>query len=955
MSITDPFWLVLAIPLAMSLWLWRLPSRLMFTLRCLSMALLVFALCGLCVRMPVRSGTVVVVADRSLSMPPRGDATAKEAADLVFSTIGGGDKLAVVSFAEKAAVEQSPQAAKLGGFSADVGREASHLADALDLGLSLIGRDEPGRILVVSDGRWTGRDLTSFTARAAATGVAVDYRLVERSSAGDLAVEHIRGPESVLPGESFMISAWIESPLAQPVSYELIGGSQVIAQGTQKVPPGRSRLLFRDTASRRGVREYTLRIQGEGTDPVPENNRARLLVGVRGARPILCVSQTGKSGLADLLTRSGLKVESRSAAQCDWSLEQLAGYSAVLLENQPAGQIGHVGLQNLAAWVSQSGGGMMCTGGKDSYGPGGYYKSPLEPIMPVSMELRREHRKFSLAIVVALDRSGSMAMTVGDLIRARNIGLDILRYYPSSPELHHRTALAAARSGDAKGALDLLTRSGLPLEDLSALDDAVRKARRNPFLPMDRILAEPFIDEGFGEDEPEPARVRGAQWEAQLIEDLAALHARLLKERVFETARQDGRRKRALAAFEAYHRLYTAKQGYYPGINAATMALCAGDTGAARKIAALLTATLSPESEDYWPLATLAEALLIVDRGGDAKDVLLRARNAHGADDGAKASTVLQFRRIGTVIDTNLDVLIDALRPRNVAVISGHMFRGTELDATAQAETEATIRARAEELFAAHNVGFVYGALACGSDIILAETALRMGAEFEAVLPFNTERFIETSVRIGDPPGEPGKWEKRFRAILDGTHGPCALTIMEPQDPIERDIDGYFFYGFRYAAGCALQRAAMLQTACGLIAVSDDTESDSVAGANRVLADWRMRGRPFDLIAYPHKRPPRPARARGKTAFRPVVFLWDGAPEAKDFEPRQAVQEDRQRLGYRRAHPSRRAARRVSRHRDHGGRDGDGPSGHRGSAQSEASFARDLRFRPRTRHKPQAR
>ncbi len=50
----------------------------------------------------------------------------------------------------------------------------------------------------------------------------------------------------------------------------------------------------------------------------------------------------------------------------------------------------------------------------DSYGPGGYYKSPLAPIMPVSMELRREHRKLSVAIVVALDRSGSMACTVPD-------------------------------------------------------------------------------------------------------------------------------------------------------------------------------------------------------------------------------------------------------------------------------------------------------------------------------------------------------------------------------------------------------------------------------------------------------------------------------------------------------------------------------------------------------------
>lgn len=474
------------------------------------------------------------------------------------------------------------------------------------------------------------------------------------------------------------------------------------------------------------------------------------------------------------------------------------------------------------------------------------------------------------------------AIACGDLIRARNIGLDILRYYPSSPELHHRTALAAARSGDAKGALELLARSGLPMDgDLSTLEDAVRTARRNPFLTMDRILADPFVDDAFGDDEPEPSAPRHSQWESQLVEDLAALHARLLKERAFATPSTDERRKRASASFDAYHRLYAAKQGYYPGINAATMALCAGDTKTARKIAALLTATVPHDSEDYWPLATLAEALLIVDQGGDAKDVLLRARDARGADDGAKASTVLQFRRIGTVVDTNLDVLIDALRPRNVAVISGHMFHGSELDSEAQDLTEATIRARAEKLFAAHNVGFVYGALACGSDIILAETALKMGAEFEAVLPFNTERFIEMSVKIGDPPGAPGKWEKRFRDILDGAHGPCTLTIMDPQDPINRDLDGYFFYGFRYAAGCALQRAALLQTACGLLVVSDETEADNIAGANRVVSDWRAHSRPFDVIPYPHKRPPRQKSVRGETAFRPVVFLWDGAPNAQ--------------------------------------------------------------------------
>jgi len=479
------------------------------------------------------------------------------------------------------------------------------------------------------------------------------------------------------------------------------------------------------------------------------------------------------------------------------------------------------------------------------------------------------------------------AIACGDLIRARNIGLDILRYYPSSPELHHRTALAAARSGDAHGALDLLVRSGLPMTgDLGELEDAVRKARKNPFLPMERILSEPFVDDGFGEDEAGTSGgsngAREAEFEAQLVEDLAALNARLLKEQAFESAREKDRRKQALWSFQAYHRLFEHKQGYYPGVNAATMALIAGDAETARRIAGKLVLSLSRDAEGYWPLATLAEALLISGRGDEAKAVLTKARGAKGADDGAKASTILQFRRLQETLAADMEVFVSALGPRNVAVFSGRIFRGNELDAAAQDATEAVIRQRAEEILAGHNVGIVYGALAAGTDIILAETALGLGAELDIVLPFATERFIETSVKIGDPADQPGKWEKRFRAILDGSQGARSLTIMDPTDPAERDLDGYFFYAFRYAAGCALQRAAMLQTRCRLVAVAEDGEPDTIAGTNQVLADWRQHERPFDLIAYPEPRPKRIMRKKAASAFRPVVFLWDASPDGKD-------------------------------------------------------------------------
>ncbi|MDX9981277.1 MAG: vWA domain-containing protein, partial [Lentisphaeria bacterium] len=95
------------------------------------------------------------------------------------------------------------------------------------------------------------------------------------------------------------------------------------------------------------------------------------------------------------------------------TLAELAGYSAVILENVTAGQVGTGTLNNLAPWVRETGGGLALTGGRNAYGPGGYFRSPLDPLLPVSMELRREHRKLRLAIVVALDRSGSMNAPAG--------------------------------------------------------------------------------------------------------------------------------------------------------------------------------------------------------------------------------------------------------------------------------------------------------------------------------------------------------------------------------------------------------------------------------------------------------------------------------------------------------------------------------------------------------------
>jgi len=414
MSLNWPVWLILILPMFVAFWLRPMSSRALTVLRAVTALLLVLAICGLSINLPSRNGCVVIVADRSLSMPAGSPAQQVEAADLLYRSMAGGDELAVVSFGQRTTVEQPPQRTRFSAFVTDVGNEASNLADGVDRAVSLIPRESPGRILVMSDGYATGGDVAAAAARAASSGIAIDYRAMQRSGAGDLAIERIDAPTSVAAAEAFMISAWVDSPRPQEVSYELVCGDQVLSTGQRAVPAGRSRMVFRDKAGDAGARAYRLRVRSttaEKDDPVVENNSARFLIGVRGAKPLLCVGPESSS-LAQLLAAGGLKIDRRSPDQCHWSLTELAGFTAVLVEDTPAGQIGKIGMETLSAWISEAGGGLWFTGGRNAYGTGGYFKSPLEPILPVSMELRREHRKLSLAIVVALDRSGSMAVPV---------------------------------------------------------------------------------------------------------------------------------------------------------------------------------------------------------------------------------------------------------------------------------------------------------------------------------------------------------------------------------------------------------------------------------------------------------------------------------------------------------------------------------------------------------------
>ena len=357
---------------------------------------------------------VVVVADLSRSMPADSRGRELEIVKLLEKRRGTGDRVGIVTYGREARIERLPEEfGEASAFVQDVDPEGSDLGGAIGLAASLIPRERPGRLIVISDGEANGAPVLAAAHEAAARGLPVDFRALSRGEAADIAVESLDLPGVVDEREPFQFSSLVRSDRTVEAEAVLLRDGTEIARRKQIFHPGTTQLIFRDVIERPGVARYRLELAAPG-DRVPENNFGNSAVRVQAPATILLVNATGGTdNLSRALAAAKMHVQTVSPVALPHDLAGLLAFRAVILENVPAGQVGPQALGALAQFAADLGGGLLVTGGGGSFGVGGYFKSALDPYLPVSMEIKSEHRKLSLAMVVTLDRSGSMAAPVG--------------------------------------------------------------------------------------------------------------------------------------------------------------------------------------------------------------------------------------------------------------------------------------------------------------------------------------------------------------------------------------------------------------------------------------------------------------------------------------------------------------------------------------------------------------
>jgi class 3 adenylate cyclase len=399
-------------------------------------------------------------------------------------------------------------------------------------------------------------------------------------------------------------------------------------------------------------------------------------------------------------------------------------------------------------------------------------------------------------------------------------------------------------------------------ENLLALEIALEGRQALSIAPIDDLaLIEQRLDELKYEKAITLSRL-GSIGEAR--ETLLALHrkrpdnaailsatGRTFKDLGLAAAEPINRRSNLEKAHSYYLHAFELGGGYYPAINAATIALWLEDRKTAcvlaEKVKDLCQSVLQKDPDDYWAAATIAEAELILSIKGDAvSPSALRyykraAAIAHQLRHwGDLSSTRRQAKLTCEILNWDFSSLQETFASPNVIIFSGHMIDTP--DRARPRFPPNLVSAVADEIrdrLRRNNAQIGVCSAACGSDLLFIEAMLERGAEIHVVLPWRREEFLRTSVAIsGDP-----YWQKKFVQLLDRA---TSVTYLSQQSAPSGNL------GYVYCNDCmngmALYRAETIGSKVAPMAVWDGKKGDGLGGTSSFVHFWRSRQHPVEII-----------------------------------------------------------------------------------------------------------
>jgi uncharacterized membrane protein len=356
---------------------------------------------------------VVFLLDASESLSEDAHQRARQFVAEAVTARHADDRHGVVVFGADAAVAQP-----LGSHSgvelaeAKVDGRGTNIFQAIQLALAVLPPDQANRIVLLSDGRQNAGNALAVAGAAKSAGTEVHYVVAPLGFEQEVVAQELILPQEVKFGEPFYarVVAWSHRDTDGRVS--LFRNGEFVGSQRVRLTAGKNVLSYRQALELDGVHVYQAAIEVPG-DAIEQNNRAVGTVLVRGRPRVLIADRDRQHAqpLAAALRSQRIEVAVVDPAGLPKDQAGLQRYDGVILSDVSAVRLNRNQMTQIRNYVRDHGGGLIMVGGEESFGLGGYYKTPVEEALPVTMEVRQKVDIPNLSIVLSIDRSGSMSMS----------------------------------------------------------------------------------------------------------------------------------------------------------------------------------------------------------------------------------------------------------------------------------------------------------------------------------------------------------------------------------------------------------------------------------------------------------------------------------------------------------------------------------------------------------------
>jgi Mg-chelatase subunit ChlD/uncharacterized membrane protein len=422
-------WLLLLLPLTLVLGVVarRSLTRLRFwgglTIRTSIMLAIIFALAGIQLRLSSNVLTTVFILDFSDSVPIEEQARGEALILNAIQNMETNDRAAIVVFGKDALVERLPFSKEMNSnprLASVPVTTRTNIAGALQLAQAILPGEGAKRMVLLSDGRQNLGEAIKQAELAASHDTELLYvPLGNPQGEVEVWIQSLEAPADVRQGEGFDLTVVIHSTIQQNASLRLFENDHLAQTREISLQAQENRVSFTiDTdssgsdphqAAGSGFRRFRVQVIPDA-DTRLQNNQASAFTVIHGPPSVLLVEgQKGEGeNLANALEANEMRLARMLPSQIPTSLAELAAYQAVILVNVNAASLPSGVMEIISSYVRDLGMGLVMIGGSETYGAGGYLRTPLEDALPVNMDVRNKELQANLALVLAVDKSGSM-------------------------------------------------------------------------------------------------------------------------------------------------------------------------------------------------------------------------------------------------------------------------------------------------------------------------------------------------------------------------------------------------------------------------------------------------------------------------------------------------------------------------------------------------------------------